>query len=300
MQRADWFQKQYLHEKGLSLETLLPILRPIAEALDFAHSQGIIHRDVKPENIMFTQISPGRPALPVLIDFGLAARISSDTTILNSRSLNLSCATSGIPHYMAPEQHNGCQQDGRTDQYALAIVLYEMLNGSLSYDMNVSQLIGWKVMFAPRSKKFSRRLGKALKKALSPKPEDRFSSCGEFLEAAERKGGGVKNILAVCPALGTVKWVLEQLKSSEMTKIVKDLDWDPFVLLIIAGLLILSISFFCFSYLFSMIGRGFSAILKKSKKKNVLQNNEEPKRPSVRDGLLAAMPKSRSREPALF
>ena len=256
----DWFQRQYLHEKGLSLKTLLLILRPIAEALDFAHSQGIIHRDVKPENIMFTQITPGKPAIPVLIDFGLSARISSDTTISNSRSLKLACDTSGTPLYMAPEQHYGYQQDGRTDQYALAMVLYEMLSGELPYDMNLAELISWKVNLDPSSRKFSKSLNKALKKALSPQPDKRFASCVEFLDAAERKGWGVKNVLAGISSLGAIKPVLEILKSSEITKIMKDLNWDPVVLLIIAGLLILSVSFLCFRFLFSMIGRGFSAV----------------------------------------
>ena len=115
----------------------------------------------------------------------------------------------------------------------------------------------------------------------------------EFLEAAERKGWGLKDILAVFPSLGFVKPALEFLKSSEITKIVKDLNCDPIILLIIAGILILSVSFLCFRFLFSMIGRGFSAVLKKkSKKKNALQSNvKEPKQQSVRDGLLAAMPK---------
>ena len=76
---ADWFAAQPEREKGLSAEKVLPILRPIASALDYLHQLGVLHRDVKPQNIMFMKV--GKKFVPVLIDFGISARIRQEHCI---------------------------------------------------------------------------------------------------------------------------------------------------------------------------------------------------------------------------
>src|SRR5439155_6451417 len=90
--------------------------------LAYAHRQGMVHRDVKPHNIMFT--SAGQP---LLTDFGIAK-------IVSGSSQSLSGALSGTPAYMSPEQGRGDRLDARTDLYSLGVVLYEMVTGRVPFD----------------------------------------------------------------------------------------------------------------------------------------------------------------------
>lgn len=96
---------------------VLTLLRPIAAALDYAHGQGVVHRDVKPSNILLTAQGD-----PLLADFGIAK-------VAGSHSLTETGITVGSALYMAPEQAQGRPLDGRADLYALAVVLYEALTG---------------------------------------------------------------------------------------------------------------------------------------------------------------------------
>ena len=180
---SDWFHAQPNHENGLPLEKVLPILRPIAEALDFAHSEGILHRDVKPGNIMFS----GRK--PILIDFGIAARIRPENVTNATQSFGRSAtghasSSSGTPQYMAPEQMLGQPQTGRADQYALAMVLYELLAGKLPFICgNLMGLIYEKARFSPVNPKFPAPVNAALSQALAEAPEKRFTNCRAFFDA---------------------------------------------------------------------------------------------------------------------
>src|SRR5205809_7629769 len=110
-----------LRDRKLPLETALHIARDVADALAFAHGQGIIHRDVKPENILLS----GEHA--VVADFGLALAITS----AGGEKLSESGMSVGTPAYMSPEQAGATYQiDGRSDLYSLGCVLYEMLAGT--------------------------------------------------------------------------------------------------------------------------------------------------------------------------
>ncbi|MBP3693597.1 MAG: SUMF1/EgtB/PvdO family nonheme iron enzyme, partial [Thermoguttaceae bacterium] len=178
---ADWFNAQPGHENGLPLETLLPIFRPLAEALDLAHRNGILHRDVKPQNIMFMGKTP------VLIDFGIAARIRPENVTSNTQSFSrtdtMAHSSSGTPRYMAPEQMEGKSQNSRTDQYALAMTLYEMLTGSLPFSGGVVSIVLQKSRFDPQLPQFAPHVNAALARALSFNAADRFSTCAEFIDA---------------------------------------------------------------------------------------------------------------------
>ena len=104
-------------------EQALDILIRIGGSLDYAHSKGIIHRDVKPANILFRH-----DGTPLLTDFGIAKQTQSD---LELTSVGL---VVGSPHYMSPEQAEGTTLDGRSDIYGLGIIFFEMLTGAKPYE----------------------------------------------------------------------------------------------------------------------------------------------------------------------
>ncbi len=109
-------------QKGIAPAAALNIIRQVAAALGYAHEKGFVHRDVKPENILFRS-----DGAPVLTDFGIAKSTASSTQ-LTSTSVIV-----GTPRYMSPEQADGRGTDPRSDIYALGIVLYEMLTGKPPY-----------------------------------------------------------------------------------------------------------------------------------------------------------------------
>lgn len=121
---------QYRLARGgtLPLDEALDMGGKIADALDYAHSQRIVHRDIKPSNIMITRNLDGTRAVKIL-DFGLAAEIRNSLSRV-SRDLG---DTTGTRPYMAPEQWSGKRQNAKSDQYALAAVLYEMLDGEVPF-----------------------------------------------------------------------------------------------------------------------------------------------------------------------
>lgn len=115
--------KEYIKEIGkLNYREALNITNQIANALDHAHKNGVIHRDIKPHNILVTE-----DKMIKVTDFGIA-RASNSSTIANTGSVM------GSVHYFSPEQARGGYSDHRTDIYSLGVVLYEMLTGSLPYD----------------------------------------------------------------------------------------------------------------------------------------------------------------------
>ncbi len=116
----------------------LSIIKKIAPALDYAHRQGIIHRDIKPDNIMFRQ-----DGTPVLVDFGIAWAVHSD--------LHMTRPGTGVgtPYYMSPEQCQTKKLDGRSDFYSLGVVLYEVLTGSKPYDADTILAVALKQVQEP-------------------------------------------------------------------------------------------------------------------------------------------------------
>ena len=101
----------------------LHIVRQVADALYYAHKMGFIHRDVKPDNILFR-----KDGTPVVVDFGIARQVDTETR-LTKTGMSI-----GTPNYISPEQARGQKVDGRSDIYSLGVVLYEMLTGKLPYN----------------------------------------------------------------------------------------------------------------------------------------------------------------------
>src|SRR5438034_228005 len=158
----------------LPLEEALKIAREVADALDYAHRRGVIHGDIKPENILF------QSGHAVVADFGIARAISAAGET-RSRALTQPGAVIGTPDYMSPEQASGERElDGRCDQYALACVLYEMLAGQPPFTGPTmeSVLIRHLTVAAPRITDFQPDVPKpvaaALTRAMAKAPADRF------------------------------------------------------------------------------------------------------------------------------
>ena len=185
----------------------LEIGRQVAAALDYAHSERIVHRDVKPGNIMVETVMPPSAASQVaglmsqggpatcdvghatrirvrILDFGLAAEIRSSMSRVSTESGD----TSGTRPYMAPEQWLGKKQDGRTDQYALACVLYELLSGAPPFAGVFETGDPVVMMNAVENRtpalidSLDASCNAVLAKALSKKPADRYATCMDLVD----------------------------------------------------------------------------------------------------------------------
>ena len=178
------WRKKFPHGRA-PVDKAIEICRQIADALDYAHGQNIIHRDIKPANIIVNEKS-GKPDVKVL-DFYLGAEIHSTVAYANMSTFD----TSGTRPYMAPEQWTGLKQDGRTDQYALAVVLYELVSGEVPFGYAFRQgdvgIMLHKVLHDPvlTVNTLSEVQNRALRKALAKSAADRFPTCQAFLDAFE-------------------------------------------------------------------------------------------------------------------
>ena len=169
-------------EGPLSGERAAFLLSPVASALDAAHAAGLVHRDVKPANILI-DTSPGRPDHPYLSDFGLAKGAASATGLTGTGQFL------GTPDFAAPEQISGQPARSQTDQYALACVGFTVLTGAPPFARDTSLAVLWAHMYdPPPAVHASRRdlpaaVDGVLARALAKNPERRYRTCGEFTDA---------------------------------------------------------------------------------------------------------------------
>lgn len=172
------------------VDKALDVCGQVAEALDYAHERKIVHRDVKPANIMVETDENGRLTCRVL-DFGLAAEIRSSMSRVSKDNTG---GQSGTRPYMAPEQWRGQRADGRTDQYALAVMFYELVSGEVpfagAFETNdpVIMMNVVKTELPEPLKELSDSQNTALLQALAKERKDRFEDCGQFMEAMRGKG----------------------------------------------------------------------------------------------------------------
>ena len=180
--------KQKRKGDGISLPTVIGIVKKIAEALDYAHKEKVIHRDIKPENIMVT-----RNGKVKVLDFGLAAQIHTSMTRASIAFRNSpndkGGSTSGTGPYMAPEQWRGLRQSAATDQYALGVLTYELLAGRLPFESSDSSILQQIVLTqdAEPLEDVPTEVRNAVIRALRKNPAERFANCTEFAAALAGK-----------------------------------------------------------------------------------------------------------------
>jgi len=164
----------------ISPERMFSVLGQTAVALDYAHQKGIVHRDIKPANIMIA-----RDGTAKITDFGIAKITASDQLTMTGNIV-------GTPHYMSPEQVQGQPVDGRSDQFSLAVIAFEMLTGEKPYSGEHLTTVVYKIVAeepaAPR--RLNPTIGAAiesvLRRSLSKKPDARYATCQEFAGALEK------------------------------------------------------------------------------------------------------------------
>ena len=195
---------QLLKRGALDAGRAVAILRSVADALDYAHGKGIVHRDVKPPNVLLDE--DGRV---YLADFGIAKMLES------SGGLTATGMITGTPQYMAPEQATGTKVGPAADIYALGIVAYEMLTGRVPFAADTPVAIMMKhvqePLPLPPPERVSEPLLRAILKCTAKKPEERWPSAGAFvgaleagLEARTLPAGDVPTIVVPPPSAPTV------------------------------------------------------------------------------------------------
>jgi hypothetical protein len=170
------------HPSGLSAGEVVAVVAAVGAALDHAHHRGLLHRDVKPGNIMISRPDDGSEPRIMLSDFGIARPVDDNT------GLTVTNATVGTVDYSAPEQLLGHPIDGRADQYALAATAYYLLTGAklFSGTSPVAVISAHLTVPPPLPGRMRADLASAdpvFARALAKNPADRFARCGDFADA---------------------------------------------------------------------------------------------------------------------
>jgi serine/threonine protein kinase len=166
-----------IQKRSLSLSEMAQIIQRVAAALDYAHARGVIHRDLKPGNILFDEYNNA-----YISDFGIAKLTQAATKLTNSGII-------GTPTHMSPEQARGEDVDGRSDIYSLGVILFEMLSGKTPYDATTPLGMAFKhaTYPVPRILKVNPNLPAGMEtvieKVMAKEREQRYSSGAEFANA---------------------------------------------------------------------------------------------------------------------
>ena len=195
-----WIKRKH-RDSSMTWEEFLSVIRQVANALDYAHAQKIIHRDIKPGNIMIMAAGTVK-----VLDFGLAAQIHTSMTRVSMAYRG----TSGTGPYMAPEQWRGRPQGAAADQYALAVMAYEMLAGRLPFESTDPAVLKQAVLdeMPDEIPDLPSAAQNALKRAMSKEAADRFSSCADFAAAlGGAKVGKAKKVSSGKSGGGAWKWI---------------------------------------------------------------------------------------------
>jgi serine/threonine-protein kinase len=198
---------------GVSDDQAVAIISAVADALDYAHQHDLLHRDVKPANILISDTDPASRRIK-LADFGIA-RCANDSVGLTATNM-----TVGTVFYAAPEQLTGSVIDGRADQYALAATAFQLFTGAPPFENSNAAVIIGKHLSAPPPSLSQRRpdltaLDPVLAKALAKDPRDRFDKCADFARALQHGlGAAGADATILAPATSDRTQVLHADKST--------------------------------------------------------------------------------------
>lgn len=174
--------------KVMTVEEAVKILAQLAPGMDEAHSKGIVHRDLKPSNILFDN-----KGVPYISDFGIAK-------LSQAQSGNMTgSAIIGTPAYMAPEQAQGTGVDGRTDIYAVGIILFEMLTGKQPYEADTPMAVAFKHITDPvpnillSNPDLPEDVEDIIQMAMAKDKEERFATAGDLVDSLRTIAAGQKN-----------------------------------------------------------------------------------------------------------
>jgi serine/threonine-protein kinase len=200
-----YFVMRYMNGGSLSerikagiftIDEAIQILGAIAPGLDEAHSKGIVHRDIKPSNILFD-----KRGNPYISDFGIAKLSQAQAGNVTGSAII------GTPAYMAPEQAQGIEVDGRADIYALGIILFEMLTGKQPYEADTPMAVAIKHITDPvpqirqSNPKLPEGMETIIQKAMAKNKNDRFSSAVEMTNALREVARNITTKLQSAPAV---------------------------------------------------------------------------------------------------
>jgi serine/threonine protein kinase len=198
----------------IQLPEALQIVRQITLALDYAHKQGILHRDIKPDNVMLkAENSEGLPFRPVLTDLGLAKLAEGGVLTQDGTSM-------GTPAYMSPEQALGEKTDARSDVYSMGILLFELATGQLPFPIkNLTDAIRYHVKEQPPDPRSIRAdlpqpLSQTILKAVEKNPDNRFSDAAGLAQALEACLPALTAAPALPTALGGAVSIMTQYQQS--------------------------------------------------------------------------------------
>jgi serine/threonine-protein kinase len=200
-----------MQEEPLTLDKTATVVEEVGRALDFMHEKTLIHRDVKPSNILFNAEDQA-----VLTDFGVTkalrgAALTADEAESAVHYTTTTGGAVGTPAYMAPEQIMGEEMDGRVDVYALGIVAYEMLTGTVPFTGPATKVHHGHVYEPPPAltevvPAVPPAVSDVVLKALAKKPEERYATAGAFAQALVRAAAHVQS-----------EWLPERLRELEGT-----------------------------------------------------------------------------------
>jgi serine/threonine-protein kinase len=200
---ADWLQGQ-----PLPLPEILRVITQVADALDYAHGQGLIHRDVKPSNILMDERGNC-----LLSDFGIVKLLEG------SASFTTTSGTVGTPRYMSPEQGLGEPLDRRSDVYSLGVILYELSTGQAPFDAETPMALMFKQVNTPPTtpRQINPDLPVAIEavilKALAKNPDDRYATTVEMAQALQ---SAIPDAAAPGAALGNEARVMDFVPTLEL------------------------------------------------------------------------------------
>ncbi len=190
-------------DKGkIPLSEIERILRQVASALDYAHRQGVIHRDIKPDNILLD-----KEGNVLLADFGIVKIVSGDDSDKTNPALTQTGGLVGTPAYMSPEQGSGESSiTNRADLYSLGVVVYEMLTGEPPYIADTPMQVVIKHITEPVPnprnvvKELTSEMESVIQRALAKKPDDRYQTAGELADDFVRALRGEELLTQIPPS----------------------------------------------------------------------------------------------------